>query len=255
MINDKDGLVKKVLSEIQAQTDIAVLGMSGGADSTLVAILSAQALGRENVYAIHMPYDIDDNATFNAKSVEIANHLGINSKKIWIDIAVDFLSSEVGHLSQLNMGNTKSRIRMVVLYSMACRLGEETGKRVRVVGTDNLSEGYINYFTKHGDGACDFFPIGDLFKSEVYQLLDMFRDEGVITNNMIDRIPSAGLWDSQTDQNEIGYSYDEMEVSIRKLMSEKPPDTKIDNDVNDMHVNGRHKSELIPIIGLRKFCD
>lgn len=104
---------------------------------------------------------------------------------------------------------------MVFLYSYCCGIGEANeGKRARVVGTGNLSEDYIGYDTKFGDAGADFFPIGHLYKKEVYSLLDHFKEIGMIDEEHIDRIPSAGLWEGQTDEAELGYSYDEMAPAI-----------------------------------------
>jgi len=257
MIKDIDGLLEHVTICLQKRMDIAVVGMSGGADSTLVAILCANALGKENVYSLHMPYDIDDASTFNAKSIQIADRLGINKKTISIGKAVDFLSSEICHLSRLNMGNMKSRMRMIALYTMSGRLGEETGQAVRVVGTGNLSEDFIGYDTKGGDSLVDYSPIGSLVKSEVYQLLDYFRDQNIITDDMIDRVPSAGLWEGQTDEEELGYTYNEMESYVLDMYNHNQVNFNdpISKFVYDRWKTNRHKREVVPVVALRSFCE
>jgi len=264
MIKNINGLLEHISINLRKRMDMAVVGLSGGADSTLVAILCAKALGRENVYGVHMPYDQDDLETFNSRSVKLATHLKIHAQMVRIGGAVDALSSEVLCLSKLNMGNMRSRMRMVALYSVCCNVAELTGKRVRVLGTGNLSEDFIGYDTKGGDALADYFPIGELVKSEVYQLLDYFRDQGVITEEMIDRVPSAGLWDGQTDEEELGYSYDEMEEHVLNLYSAMIRNRGIvrptnHNDpiykfVHDRHMANRHKHEAPPIVALRGFC-
>lgn len=206
---------------INDETDIAVIGLSGGADSTLVACLCVKALGRDNVYGIHMPYNETDKHTFNSRSISLAAHLGINSISVPItDIADSIIYSVekvIGNISVTNKGNARSRARMTVLYGIAHQLNDTLKKRVRVVGTGNLSEDSIGYDTKGGDALADFFPIGNFFKSEVYSLLDKFKNEGFINEEHIDRIPSAGLWEGQTDEGELGYTYNEMQPIIESM--------------------------------------
>lgn len=260
MIKDIDALLECVSKNIQERMGAAIVGISGGADSTLIAILCQRALGKDNVYGLHLPYDEVDANTFNANSKILADKLGINQSTITIGHAVDVLATEICGLSKLNQGNMRSRIRMAALYTVCCKVAERTGQRVRVVGTDNLSEGYIGYFTKHGDGAADIFPIGSLVKSEVYQLLDYFRGQGIITEEMIDRVPSAGLWDEQTDEDELGYSYDEMEQFVLHGFNKGAEslhqfyDNQVALFVYNRHIAGKHKVEPAPVIKLREFC-
>lgn len=260
MINDINKLVGTVVEELKDFTDIAVLGMSGGADSTLVATLCAMALGSINVYGYGMPYNQNDEDTFNSMSAKIATKLGVNYKEISIHSSVISLGAAVLNatgrdLSSLNFGNIKSRARMTLLYSLNAQLAETTGKRCRVIGTGNLSEDYIGYDTKGGDALADIFPIGSLFKSEVYQLLDYFASIGYIGKNMIDRVPSAGLEDGQTDEEDLGYTYNEMEPAIRYLQSTaiKPADDEVAMFVNLRHENNKHKHEASKVIDLRRF--
>jgi NAD+ synthase len=244
---------------IEKETDIAVIGLSGGADSTLVACLCAKALGPKNVYGVHMPYNKTDLDTFNSRSVSMANKLGINSLIAPInDIANSItktVEEVVGPISITNSGNARSRARMTVLYGVAHQLGDALKKRVRVVGTGNLSEDAIGYDTKGGDALADFFPIGNMYKSQVYALLDKFRDEGLIGDEHIDRTPSAGLWDGQTDEGELGYTYNDMQPVIEAMLanySENPNAVleavlskgcgpEISKFVVDRHFTNRHK--------------
>lgn len=256
MIKDVDGLVKKVTELIREQCDVAVVGLSGGADSTLVACLCIKALGKENVHGIHMPYNHVDASTFNSQSVALAKHLGVENIKVDIGGAVDMLAGQFSHISQLNQGNMRSRMRMVSLYTVCCILNEATGLRARVIGTGNLSEDLIGYDTKGGDALCDFFPIGSLLKSEVYQLLEHFVSEGLIEESMINRTPSAGLWDGQTDEDELGYTYAEMEPHVLNgLVGTWDLDDPVSKFVYDMHFANKHKHEAPPAFQLREFCD
>jgi NAD+ synthase len=261
MIKDIPGLVNHVSAQISDLTDFAVLGMSGGADSTLVAILATLALGPERVHTLHMPMNDTDRATFNSRSWETASYLGVIKALLPITQTVEgieeTLTTVLGKpLSPLNQGNARSRARMCLLYGYGAALQEKEQKRVRVLGTGNLSEDYIGYDTKGGDALGDFFPIGELFKSEVYQLLDHFSRENIIQPSMIDRVPSGGLWDGQTDEKELGYSYDEMEPAIRKLrqadVSQLDP---IGAFVWNRHLTHKHKHEAPLVLSTRLFCD
>ena len=163
MIKDKLRVIEAIVTDIRKHTDIAILGMSGGADSTLVAILCKIALGKEKVYGVTMAYGEEDEI-HEQEVDETMRHLGINRYVIPIkgivthfeDALVENLNTSC--LSITNSGNIRSRVRMTCLYSIAHHIAWPN-KRVRVVGTGNLSEDFIGYDTKFGDSGCDFFPI------------------------------------------------------------------------------------------------
>lgn len=263
MIKNIPLLVEKISRELQTFSDVAVVGMSGGADSTLVSILCTLSFGKERVYSAHMPAVHLDHEKFNKNSWKVAEKLAIHKTLIPISEPFEHFKKSLDHsfeqpMSTLNAGNLKARIRMTTLYSLSCHLAETLNKRVRVIGTGNLSEDFIGYDTKGGDALCDIFPIGQLFKSEVYQLLEYFRDLGLIDEQHIDRTPSAGLWEGQTDELELGHSYNEMETSIRKIMKNQIQGDKakgVDFFVYDRHLKHKHKHEASPVIQLREFCD
>lgn len=274
MIKNIEGLVEEVVKELRKFADVAVVGMSGGADSTLVATLCLKAFGKENVYGVHMPYNDHDTATFNHRSQRTATKLGIHQINAPIACIADALVGLVAEavngkentlttLSQVNAGNARSRARMCALYTVAHHLNDKLGKRVRVIGTGNLSEDFIGYDTKGGDALCDIFPIGQLFKSEVYQLLDYFKEHGILEEQHIDRIPSAGLWHGQTDEQELGHTYNSMEPvvkellrkgSIQRLESVEPQDA-LEEFVLKRHLANKHKHEAPSTIQLRAFCE
>lgn len=269
MIKDISGLIEKIKKDIKNFTNVAIVGLSGGADSTLVACLCVEVLGKENVYGVSMPYGEIDERIYNKRSMNLANHLGINHINAPIFGISNMLNivthdsikningySELGNLTKANI---RSRSRMCTLYAITSELSSLLNKKVRVMGTGNLSENYIGYFTKYGDGGVDIEVIGDLFKSEVYQLLDYFKEIGMITDNFIDRIPSAGLWDGQTDQGELGYSYDEMEPIIKQQMKLEDTLKKEKPDLWDFvekrHEQSAHKLSNVVSFLLRQFCD
>ena len=143
--------------------------------------------------------------------IEVAQKLGIDYKEIPIDSILDeYLSMTELEKSRLAVGNLKARIRMSIIYYYA------NANNYLVSGTGNRSEILIGYFTKHGDGACDIEPIGDLYKTDVYKLAKYLN----IPSEVINKPPRAGLWNNQTDEEEIGMSYDLMD-QILYLYSEK----------------------------------
>ena len=130
--------------------------------------------------------------------ISVAQGLGIDYKEIAIDsILNEFLFMTQLDEDNLAIGNLKARIRMSIIYYYA------NAKNYLVSGTGNKSEILIGYFTKHGDGACDIEPIGDLYKTEVYKLSEYIG----VPQEIIDKPPRAGLWTNQTDESEIGMSY------------------------------------------------
>lgn len=269
MIKNIDKLIETITSEISSFTEIAIIGLSGGADSSLVATLCSKALGPKNVYGLHLPHNITDENTFNNRSKKLAAKLGICEYNVPIrgiyDQLEQTLNDNLGELSILNKGNIRARIRMSILYSTSHHLSETLKKKSRVIGTGNLSEDFIGYDTKGGDAVADIFPIGELYKSEVYQMLEYFVQQDTLNDDLIDRTPSAGLWEGQTDEEEIGYSYNEMEQSIRKLRDPKTGLTISDIDITSLseldkfvqkrHLKNKHKHHAPPVIKLRTFCD
>ena len=262
---DVKALIQRITREIKKHVDTAVVGLSGGADSFLVMLLSAEALGKENVYALSMPYSEIDIRTFNNLSTRCAEHVGVNHHVVGIQPIAQALTQTIsgiiepgnpGALSTLNAGNARSRARMCVLYGFAHHLNEKLNNRVRVMGTGNLSEDFIGYDTKGGDALADIFPIGQLYKSEVYKTLEYLRDQGKITEEMINRVPSAGLWENQTDEDELGFSYNDMEPAIRYILKnynsiDESSLTDIQRFVWQRHAANKHKHEAPFVVRLR----
>jgi len=174
----------------------AVVGLSGGVDSSLAAFLAVKALGAENVVGISMPY-----RTSSPQSREdaklVAQLLGLEFYEIDITPQVDAYYSRFPDADPLRKGNKMARERMSVLYDFA------HWKVALVVGTSNKSELLIGYSTRWGDSAHDLNPLGDLYKTQVWQ---MARFVGV-PERIVEKKPSADLWPGQTDEGEIGLSY------------------------------------------------
>ena len=235
--NDIVEFIKAKVSE--AKSDGIVIGLSGGIDSTLAAYLACEAVGKENVFGITMPSATTPTED-NIHGIEIAQILGIDHKEIAIDsILNEFLSITQLDNDALAIGNLKARIRMSIIYYYA------NHKNYLVCGTGNRSEILIGYFTKHGDGACDMEPIGDLYKTDVFKL-SKYLD---IPTEIIDKPPRAGLWDNQTDEAEIGMSYDLLD-QILYLYTERDANSaeiadmlNISVDDADMIINKKIRSE------------
>ena len=187
-----------------------VIGLSGGIDSTLVAYLACEAIGSENVMGIIMP-SITTPTEDKLDGIKIAQKLGIKYKEIDIDcILNEYLSATQCDENNLAIGNLKARIRMTISYYYA------NLKNYIVCGTGNKSELLIGYFTKFGDGACDIEPIGDLYKCEIFKLGKHIN----IPQEILNKPPRAGLWNNQTDEDEIGMNYDLLD-EILYLNTEK----------------------------------
>lgn len=220
-----------------------VVGLSGGIDSALTAALAVRAFCRENVCALILPCYSNKADEKDAKLV--AKSLGINANTIGLDNVFGTMLAAVGSdLSRLAQANIKSRLRMVTLYSMANELN------YLVAGTSNKSEIMIGYYTKYGDGGVDLEPLGDLYKADVYEMARYLE----IPEPILIRPASAGLWDDQTDEQELGMSYDTIELVIR-VMEEKTPENNLPEalDIKDLKrieqifANTQHKREMPPV--------
>lgn len=180
----------------QAGFERAVLGLSGGIDSALVAYLTAEAIGAERLQCVLMPYRTSSPAS-RADAEAIVTALGCQSTLVDISPMVDGYFAERPEASALRRGNLMARMRMAVLYDHSVTFGG------LVVGTGNKTESLIGYTTLFGDSACAFNPIGDLYKSQVRQLAVAIGVPDVV----IRKAPSADLWPGQTDETEGGFDY------------------------------------------------
>jgi NAD+ synthase len=180
----------------QAGFERAVLALSGGIDSALVAYLVASAIGPAQLLCVLMPYRTSSPAS-RADAEEVVRALGCSSEVVDITPMVDGYFGPDSDASALRRGNFAARMRMSVAYDRSVTWGG------LVVGTGNKTEGLIGYTTIFGDNASAFNPIGDLYKSQVRQMAVAMG----VPDSIIRKAPSADLWPGQTDESEGGFSY------------------------------------------------
>ena len=229
-----------------------ILGLSGGIDSAVTALLCKDALGKNKTKCLFLPDETTPKSDFE--------HCNLLVKKFDIDCREIDIGQIVKHAKQrcvitpdkYALANVKARTRMILLYEYANMTGN------LVCGTSNKSEILVGYFTKYGDGGVDIFPIGDLYKTQVWQLAKYLK----IPKEIISKPPTAGLWHGQLDEKELNLSYAKLDQILLGL--EKKIDLKeIAKEVNvkladvkrvkTMRIKSQHKrrSPLIPKIGVR----
>ena len=187
----------------------AVLGLSGGIDSALVAYLLRDALGKEDVLAIMMPYKSSNPDSLNHAKL-VVEDLEINSKTIEITDMIDAYFKNEKEATSLRMGNKMARERMSILFDYSSK------ENALVVGTSNKTEIYLGYSTQFGDSACALNPIGDLYKTNIWDLSRYLK----IPNELIEKKPSADLWEGQTDEQEMGLTYKEADQVLYRMLEE-----------------------------------
>ena len=187
-----------------------ILGLSGGIDSALVAFLAAEALGKENVVALLMPYRTSNPAS-RADAELVAAQLGIATRVIEITPMVEPYLAQYAPHDARRRGNVMARARMIALYDHS----EEF--HALVLGTSNKTETLLGYTTQFGDNAAALQPIADLYKCQVRQLA---RALGVPAP-VIAKAPSADLWQGQTDEGELGFTYDDADAILYRLVDER----------------------------------
>ncbi|MEW6083747.1 MAG: NAD+ synthase [Chloroflexota bacterium] len=188
----------------------AVIGLSGGIDSALSCVLAVEALGRENVLAVRMPYK-SSNPDSLAHAELLIEQLKIPSKTIEITEMVEPLFDKDANITKLRKGNIMARERMIVLYDQS-----EVFKGL-VIGTSNKTEILLGYSTQFGDSASAINPIGDLYKTQIRQLARALN----IPAPVLDKAPSADLWEGQTDECELGFTYEKVDQLLYLLIDQR----------------------------------
>lgn len=215
-------IVQKVLVDfIRDETHNAgfpkgVIGLSGGVDSTVAAYLAVKALGAENVYGVMMPYK-SSSASSASDAGLVARDLGIASETVEITPMVDAYLDRSNGIDNLRAGNVMARQRMIVLYDISSR------EQALVIGTSNKTELFLGYGTLFGDLACAINPLGDLYKTQVWQLAEALR----VSQSIIDKKPSADLWDGQTDEGDFGFTYKNADHLLYFMIDERRSMTEL----------------------------
>ncbi|MBP6908864.1 MAG: NAD+ synthase [Candidatus Saccharicenans sp.] len=187
-----------------------IIGLSGGLDSTVCAYLAVKAVGSVNVFGLILPYkDYDQEGVSLAK--EVSQILGIKFETIDISPQIDAYFSGHPTDNPVLKGNKMARERMSILYDYSARL------KAMILGTSNKTELLIGYGTIHGDMACGINPMGDLYKTQLRELGQYLK----VPEQILRRKPTAGLWPDQTDEGEIGLSYEELDSVLFKLVDER----------------------------------
>ncbi len=210
-------LVKFITEEIaSAGLSKAVIGLSGGVDSAVSCALAARALGPDNVLGVMIPFKSSspDSLTDAEKVIEAT---GIRSEIADITPMAEPYFRENDEIGKVRIGNVLARLRMIVLYDRSAR------EKALVVGASNKSEILLGYGTLHGDLASAINPIGDLYKTQVWDLAHYLK----LPENVIEKKPTADLWEGQTDEDELGFTYREVDNLLYYMVDERRSDKEL----------------------------
>lgn len=222
-----------------SKTNGVVVGISGGIDSAVTAALSKKALGG-NVLGLIMP--CESNPFDMECAYEVIDSLELEAEMHTLTDVYDKLVGILPESSSLVRGNLKARLRMMTLYHHAAL------NNYLVVGTGNKSEEYIGYFTKYGDGGVDILPLGEVTKTDVIALAKHLE----IPEKVINRKPTAGLWEGQTDEDEMGFTYNDLDKHLRG----EEISYEVETNIELLHKLAHHKLSVPPIYNFsRKYSD
>ncbi|MGL5590949.1 MAG: NAD(+) synthase [Metamycoplasmataceae bacterium] len=223
-------LVSWIRKEVEkAGAKGVIVGISGGIDSALVGAIAKEAFPNDSL-GILMP--ISNRINDLNDGLELCKTIKLEYQIIDLKEEYKILAQKLKLTQDLTKANLQARMRMSTLYAIAQE------KSYLVLGTDNYAEFYLGYFTKYGDGGCDLLPIIHLHKSEVFEIAKLLK----LPNSIINKAPSAGLWDNQEDEKELGFTYKEFESFIKH----EPVDKKIIEKINLQHHKTKHKRDPIP---------
>lgn len=196
----------------------AVVGLSGGIDSAVSAYLSAKALGSSNVTCLLMPYKSSSPESVS-DAMKIVTDLKVKFKKIDITGPVDSIIQNINDkdISNVRKGNIMARVRMILLYD------ESAKENSLVIGTSNKTEILLGYSTIFGDSACAINPLGDLYKTQLKSLAVHLG----VPKEIIEKKPSADLWKGQTDEEELGFTYDKVDKYLLNKIDERKSDEEL----------------------------
>lgn len=225
-----------------------IVGVSGGIDSAVVLALTQRALGSDHTFGLLMPYKRSSAASLNDGKI-VCEQLGVSYETVEISAMVDAYFAQCPSEDRMLLGNKCARERMTILFDHSAR------KQALVVGTSNKSEILIGYSTLFGDSAAAFLPIGDLYKTQVFALA---RHLGV-PQQIVEKKPTADLWENQTDEGEIGFTYKELDEILFQLIDRRKKEEEIVSAgyalrdirrIKKMIVNSQFKRTMPPIAKL-----
>jgi NAD+ synthase len=187
-----------------------VIGLSGGIDSAVTAYLAAEALGRENVLGVVMPYRLSSPDSVK-DATTVGSALGIALESIDITPMVDAYLANGSATDKIRAGNVMARQRMIILYDLSAR------DHALVLGTSNKTESMLGYGTLYGDMACAINPLGDLYKTQVWELASYLG----VPRGIIEKKPTADLWEGQTDEGELGFTYKDVDWLLYCMVDDR----------------------------------
>ena len=218
------GFIKSELNRVGFRKTL--MGVSGGIDSAVSLYLSAKALGPENILALRMPYKTSPKETLEDAQTMI-DDLGVQSMTIEITNMVDPLIKHYEDMNKVRAGNIMARTRMIILFDQSVAFNG------LVMGTSNKTEMLLGYSTIFGDSAAAIQPIGDLYKTQVRQLAKYLG----VPEKVIQKAPSADLWDGQTDEGELGFTYTDVDQLLYLLVDQRyRPETCIEEGFDRVFV-------------------
>lgn len=234
-------LVEKILTEFirnemyRIGIQNAVIGLSGGIDSAVSTYLAVKALGNNNVSCLLMPHKLSSKNSVT-DAVKVVDALKVRSKIINITDIVDSFKKVINDedISDVRLGNIMARVRMILLYD------ESAKEKALVIGTSNKTELLLGYSTIFGDSACAINPIGDLYKTQVKSLAEYLG----VPRSIIDKQPSADLWKGQTDEDELGFTYE----AVDKYLQKKVEDRMSDEELKELNFDNKFMKRVNTLI-------
>jgi len=229
-----------------------VLGLSGGVDSIVTTLLCKESLGRNKVCCLFLPEETTPDIDKKHFELIVKKFNLIFKKRDISEVVNSFSKASIIKPDKFALANIKARVRMILLFEYA------NMKNYLVCGTSNKSELLVGYYTKYGDGGVDIIPLGDIYKTQVWELAKFLK----ISKEIISKPPSGGLWYGQTDEGELKISYeilDKILVGLEKKIdiNEISKIVEIDKSevlrIKNLRIKNQHKirAPLIPKIGLR----
>ena len=240
-LNDKLEKIKHFISTRLDKSGLTgfVIGLSGGIDSALSAVLAVEAVGKDKVLGLIMPYRTSSDNSEN-DAMELIKKTGIEYRKVDISPMIDAYYDKIDENNRLRAGNKMARERMSILFDIAFKTGR------LVLGTGNRTEICLGYTTWYGDSACSINPIGELYKTEVRQMSKALG----IPDQIITKAPSADLWAGQTDELEIGVLYEQIDLILKSIVDDG---IRSKSELNNLGYNENDIRQVIMLLNKNAF--